>query len=524
MFESAIFNRGADLRGTYPRDINEEVAWFAGQTLVQFLRKRLGVESPRIIVGRDGRVSSPAIYRALIEGIAARGGVAIPCGLASTDLVQWGVGEQVGGAVAGTMVTASHNPAEYNGLKSVVLNTERNVLDPIRPNTDLRPCLAEIAGLPSASTAGVAPFPEGTGNELRSQFVAAACTQAPRLSEATGKIVLDPGNGAAAIFLTPLKAELERLGANVEVEAIAAEIDGTFPTRPSNPGLPGAVKGLQAAVVKTGAAFGVAFDGDADRAFMVDEKGEFVPGSQMLAALADAAIRQKKAAGIERCPVVIPAVCSWKVIETIRAAGGIPVMSRVGQDSLRTAAMQTGAVFAGESSAHFNFPDTYMLDSGLFATMTFWNLLIESGKTASELLSDFAIWPASGETNLRIESDRWSEISRIIIGTLVETYGSAERNCFVLPLDGVGVYSTGTSGSESDVFTEDGEFGSVYRVIADGYTPDWMFNVRASNNEPLLRLNVESQVADQVPTILEELINTVEQICRKEGASVSRDD
>lgn len=523
MFERAIFNRGADLRGTYPRDINEEVAWFAGQTLVQFLRKRLSVEAPRILIGRDGRVSSPAIYRALIEGIAARGGVPIPCGLASTDLVQWGVGERVDGAVAGTMVTASHNPAQYNGIKSVIYDAERNVVDPIRPNTDLQPCLAEIIGSPSASTAGVAPFPEGTGNELRSDFVAAACAQAPRLSEATGKVVLDPGNGAAGIFLTPLKVELAKLGANVEVEAISAEIDGTFPSRPSNPGLPGAVKALQESVVKTGALFGVAFDGDADRAFMVDENGAFVPGSQMLAALADSAIRKKKAAGVDRCPVAVPAVCSWKVIETIRAAGGIPVMARVGQDSLRTACIQTDAVFAGESSAHFNFPDTYLLDSGLFATMTFWNMLIESGKTASELLSDFAIWPASGETNLRIASDRWSEISKTIIGTLVETYGAPDRNCFVLTLDGVGVYSTGTSGQEGEVFTEDGEFGAIYRVIADGYTPDWMFNVRASNNEPLLRLNVESQIADQVETILNELIATVEQICEKEGAGVSRD-
>lgn len=523
MFESAIFDRGADLRGTYPRDINEEVAWFAGQTLVHFVRKRTGQKSPRIIVGRDGRVSSPAIYRALIEGISARGGVAIPCGLASTDLVQWGVGERFDDAIAGTMVTASHNPKQYNGIKSVIYDSENNVVDPIRPISDLRPCLAEIAGSPAASSPAIAPFPAGTGNELRSRFVAAACTQAPRLADATGKIVLDPGNGAAGIFLTPLKAELERLGADVEVEAVAAEIDGTFPTRPSNPGLPGAVKLLQEKVQQTGAKFGVAFDGDADRAFMVDEKGTFVPGSQMLAALADAEIRKKKAAGVDRCPVVIPAVCSWKVVESIRAAGGIPVMSRVGQDSLRTAAIQTGAVFGGESSAHFNFPDTYLLDSGLFATMTFWNLLIESGKTASELLSEFEIWPASGETNLRIESDRWSEISKTIIGELTGAYAAPVQNCFVLTLDGVGVYSTGTHGSEADVFTEDREFGSVYRIIADGYTPDWMFNVRASNNEPLLRLNVESQQDGQVDTILNELIGKVEEICSKEGASVSRD-
>lgn len=514
MFDPALFERKADIRGIYPNQINEELAWLTGKYLVRSLQALLGADAtPTILVGRDGRTSSPAIYSSLIQGISSEGGLVIASGLATTDMIQWGVGEGICGANAGVMITASHNPPEYNGIKTVVKNETTGSLDIVRPLDHLAPRYLEDDENGAASDTTRAPFPTSGRMNLQANFVEAALNRSNRLGAADGKIVLDPGNGVGGLFRPLLKAGLERRGAQVELLAVAEQIDGRFPTRPSNPGLPGAVKLLQEKVVEEGAAFGAAFDGDADRVFLVDEWGQFVSGSVLLGALAKSLVEKNHSSGA----VVYSAVSSWLVPETVRAAGGTPVLCRVGQDAAKVALLKTSAVFGGESSAHYNFPDTYCLDSGLFALITFWDMLLESGLSCSKLLGQLNPWPNSGEVNLRVECGDWKTMSAEVISTLKAEFSDDSQNSYVLDIDGISVFHPRDSryATVDDVFTIDqagDPTGEIYREVQD-YTPDWWFNVRASNNEPLLRVNFESRDAVEVAGRTYSLISRIREIC-----------
>jgi len=319
-----------------------------------------------------------------------------------------------------------------------------------------------------------------------------------------------------------LKEGLTKRGASVELLAVAERIDGTFPTRPSNPSLAGAVKLLQEKVIEVGAKFGAAFDGDADRVFLVDEWGQFVSGSVMLAALAKSMVEKSDR---KNAAVVYSAVASWLVPQTVHAAGGRPIISRVGQDAAKVALVKTDAVFGGESSAHYNFPDTYCLDSGLFALVTFWDMLLESGLSCSELLGQLKPWPNSGEVNLRFECEDWKAMSKEVIDAVQSEYTNDEH--YILDIDGVSVFSPTVPDFKTadDVFTVDPEgdpTGKIYRVVQD-YTPDWWFNIRASNNEPLLRLNVESKEAAEVPGRTYSLISHIRKICGKRATVTVQD-
>ncbi len=523
MFDTEQFLRKADIRGVYPNELNEELAFFVGRYLVRFVADRTGESSPRILVGRDGRTSSPAIYRSLIEGISTGGGVPLPAGLATTDMIQWGIGSGLQSAVAGAMVTASHNPAQYNGIKMLVRDPASGGLDIVRPDAHLRPLYEADGESAEAPVAARLPYPAEGRFNLQTAFIEAALQRGEHLSKARGKVVLDPGNGVGSIFLPLLKRAFAARGAKVELLSIFGEIDGRFPNRPSNPGLPGAVARLQETVRESGAAFGAAFDGDADRVFLVDEKGEFVSGSQLLGALAGAALARNGNSGA----VVFSAVASFGVIDAIRKGGGTPIYCRVGQDALKVALLRTNAVFGGESSAHYNFPDVYCLDSGLFALVMFWDLLLQSGATCSEALAEYAPWPHSGEVNLRIQCADWRKMSRQVIDMLTERYRSDEENCYVSRLDGISVYhprrEEWPTVDEFLKVTQSDPTGEIYREVADGYRPDWWFNVRASNNEPLLRINYECREAEHLHSGAKSLIDAVHGYCVENGATVSVD-
>ncbi len=514
MFDPAMFLRSADVRGVYPNQINEELAWLSGKYLVRSLKKLLGENvTPGILVGRDGRTSSPGIYSSLIQGISSEGGRPIACGLATTDMIQWGVGEKECDAHAGVMITASHNPAEYNGIKMFIKSAETGGVDILRPADHLAPRYEEDGTDASATDTPAAPFPTAGRMELQARFVEAALSRSDRLGNASGKIVLDPGNGVGGLFRPLLRAGLEERGSGVELLAIAEQIDGTFPTRPSNPGLPGAVKLLQETIVDEGAAFGAAFDGDADRVFLVDEWGQFVPGSVLLAALAKRMVENNGGSGA----VVYSAVSSWLVPQTVQAVGGKAIISRVGQDAAKVALAKTDAVFGGESSAHYNYPDTYCLDSGLFSLVTFWDMLLESGKSCSELLGELKPWPNSGEVNLRVECADWKSMSAEVISTIQSEFGDPAKDCYVLNIDGVSVFNPRVPefATADDVFTVDQEgdpTGKIYREVQN-YTPNWWFNIRASNNEPLLRVNFESRDSAEITGRTYTLISRIREIC-----------
>ncbi|RMG35529.1 MAG: hypothetical protein D6725_12415 [Planctomycetota bacterium] len=535
MFDATMLQRGSDVRGEYPLQVNEELAFAVGRYLVRYVRSAEGgLDAVRILVGRDGRTSSFNLYAALAQGIAAAGGVPVLSGLATTDMIQWGVGERIDGVVAGAMITASHNPPEYNGIK--MFRAAGDQLEPIRPKAHLWDVYQQDTAEGVAAETSRVPFSRGARLGLQDRFVRAACQRAPSLSKASGKVVFDPGNGVAGVFLQPLKAYLAEVGASVEIEAIAARIDGTFPSRPANPGLPGAMRALEQKVRELGASFGAAFDGDADRVFIADETGHAVSGSHMLAALAARALELHRARGQragDRPRIVFAATASWLVVDAIRAHGGQPVICRVGQDTAKFALQATGAIFGGEASAHYNFPDTFCLDSGLFALMMFWEALLESGQSCSQWLSRFHPWPNSGEINLRIETDRWKDISAAIIATLRDRYSATEENCHVMTLDGVSVYHPRSDGwqaaaGEGDstgiaaVFRPDPErdpAGERFRYVQDGYDPQWWFNVRASNNEPLLRVNFETRNADELLPRCRSLLDAIGGICREQGVS-----
>ena len=219
------------------------------------------------------------------------------------------------------------------------------------------------------------------------------------------------------------------------------------------------------------------------------------------------------------------AVSSFGVIDAIRSGGGTPVFCRVGQDAAKVALIKTKAVFGGESSAHYNFPDVYCLDSGLFALMMFWDLLLESGKSCSQALAPYAAWPHSGEVNLRIECGDWRSVSSQVIQMLEDRFSSAAENCYVTKLDGIGVYHPKSPSLPTidDLLAIDktgDPTGKIYRLVAKDYRPEWWFNVRASNNEPLLRINYECRDAGHLQSKAKGLIDAVHAFCVKHGATV----
>ncbi|HEV3142768.1 MAG TPA: hypothetical protein VGZ47_02670 [Gemmataceae bacterium] len=526
MFDSKQLERGADIRGHYPDEVNEELAWFIGRCLVEFLRRDRKHEQPRVLVARDGRLSSFSLYSAICQGISSKGGIPVPVGLCSTDGLTWATGKRLGDAVAGAMITASHNPKSDNGIK-MIYAAGKDRVETISVKKYLHDIYQEEAKSPQveAAKAGHGAFPQSPSLDVVSKFVRwAADTQfAPNLSQFTQKVIIDPGNGMGSLYLKPLQSLLPA----ARLEAVFAQIDGQFPNRPSNPGLPGAMKELSKQVRKQKADFGAAFDGDADRLFIVDEDGDFVPGDFLLAVLARRFLASRQAdAGQETPTIVFAATCSWTVVQTIRANHGRAVISKVGQDSVRAAMHSQRAVFGGESSAHFNFRQSFYQDAGLITLTVLWQEVFERNLPVSELIKEVDPWARSEEVNIRIESNDWRTISEKAVQALQEKYQAhaAEQECYVSTLDGVSVYFPFDPNvlTVGDLFRILPESGGAACEVHPGYTPEWWFNVRRSNNEPLLRLNVECRKRKDLDKRLKKLIKEVIDLCESAGDGKAR--
>ena len=510
MFDPAMFERLADIRGKYPGQVDEDLAHRVGRYLVRYLdEQNLSTERPSVLVGRDGRHSSPAIYSAVMQGIAREGGKPIPCGLATSDMVCWGAGRIYEGASVGVMITASHNPPEYNGIKIVGRDNDsgpKTGLATISPRDHLKAYFLTDADN-SESAVELDEANELTG--LCEDFVRWASEWARDHAIFNEKIVLDSGNGVGSLFVDPMR----KLLPNAEIDTIFEQIDGGFPSRPSDPGLPGATDALGEKVRDSGAAFGAAFDGDADRVVLVDENGRFVPGDHLLTAIA-----MSIADGHDGESIVFTTTCSWLLVETIRSLGCVPVMSVIGQASVKKAMLETRAFFGGESSGHFNFADSYFQDSGLIALMTIWQILHSTKKKLSEVVKELNPIPQSGEINIRVLSDDWKAVCSGAIDKIAENY---RAECYVLGFDGASVYSPKCSG----IATIDELFpmhpsdpsGTNYRRIHPEYRPEWWLSLRKSNNEPLLRLNVECRNGEELESKTRELIEEVRGICADIG-------
>jgi phosphomannomutase len=420
-----------DVRGIHPSELDEEGAYAIGRAYVEQFEPR------RIAVGRDMRISAPAMASALIEGAADGGADVLDLGLVGTEMVYFAVGDL--GLDGGVCVTASHNPKEYTGMKIVragalPVGGESGLLD-VR---DRALELARETG-PTASRRGsVAQY------DIWPAFVDKVLSFVDPSAMAPLKVVIDAANGMAGAMLPPV---LERL----PIEAVTCHFDpdGTFPNHEPNPLLPENREFIVRQTTESGADLGVAYDGDGDRCFFVDDTGEFVPGDFVTALLAEA-ILAKEGGGT----VLYDVRASRAVPEAIERAGGEPLVNRVGHAYIKHRMREEGAVFGGEVSAHYYFRDFSQADSGVVPFLLMLELISKRGRKLSELLAPFRErFFITGEINTPV-ADVAAKLRE-----LEERYADGR----VSKLDGVSI--------DYD---------------------DWHFNVRPSNTEPLLRLNLEA--------------------------------
>ena len=420
-----------DVRGRSPEQLDGALAYALGEAFAH----ETGISEGRGLaaIGRDMRETSAEIARAIGDGIRAQGGGVIDIGLASTDLLYFASGEW---NIPGVMVTASHNPAGYNGLKMC-----RSGARPIGLDTGL----SRIAEAASDLLDG-----EGRGEPVGSfEMADALSAYADRLRELVPirpgrrfKVVVDAGNGMAG-HTVPAVFD----GLDVDLVPLYFELDGTFPNHEANPLDVTTLIDLQAAVLATGADIGLAFDGDADRCFVIDERGEVVTPSAITALIASRYLRLQPGS-----TVLHNVITSKAVPEIITENGGVAVRTPVGHSLIKAEMARTGAVFGGEHSGHFYFQEFFLADSGMLAGMHVLAALAETDGTVSQLMASYSRYAASGEINSTVDD------ASAILAALKVTYAAETLD----HLDGL-------------------------TVTAD----DWWFNVRASNTEPLLRLNVE---------------------------------
>jgi len=419
-----------DVRGVVPDQLRAEDAHRVGRAVARHFRAR------ELVVGRDARRSSPELSEALIRGIREEGVGVVEIGLVATPMLYFAV--EALAADGGVMVTASHNPAQYNGFKIC-----REHAIPVGEASGLREIekLAEgIAREPVAAQLGARRSAEVTERYVR--HVLAVGESRPKLH-----VAIDCGNGMAGVGLEPLLAELP-----LRVERLYFEPDCTFPNHPADPLHAPNLADLQQRVRSSGADFGVAFDGDADRAIFVDEHGEPVPSDLVTGLLARSQLR--RAPGSR---VLYDLRSSWATAEEIRAAGGIAEMCRVGHSFVKAAMRESNALFAGELSGHFyfRFSPSLVADDGIAALVAMLDLLGHEKQPLSALIAPLRRYFASGEVNRRV-----SDPQAILAALAREHAGAPELS----RMDGLLVrYS------------------------------DWWFNMRPSNTEPLLRLNVEAK-------------------------------
>ncbi|MFR9806343.1 phosphomannomutase/phosphoglucomutase [Pseudonocardia sp. RS010] len=440
-----------DIRGVVGEQLDAGVVRELGAALARLLRS----EDPgvtEIAVGHDMRDSSPGLAAAFAEGVTAQGLDVLDIGLASTDMLYFAAGSL---GVPGAMFTASHNPAKYNGVKLC-----RAGATPIGQDTGL-------AVIREAVERGVPEGPGG-GTVRRRALLADYAAHLSGLVDLSGvrplRVVVDAGNGMGGHTVPEVLG-----GLPLDVVPLYFELDGTFPNHEANPLDPANLVDLQKAVVTEGADLGLAFDGDADRCFVVDERGEPVSPSAITGLVA-----VRELARTPGAPVIHNLITSKAVPEIVREHGGTPVRTRVGHSFIKQTMAETGAVFGGEHSAHYYFRDFWKADSGMLAALHVLAALGEQHEPLSALMAAYERYRASGEINSTV-ADQAGRVAAVR-----QTYGARE-------------------GVEFD------ELDGLTVALPDG---SW-FNLRASNTEPLLRLNVEAADEAAVAALRDEVLAIV---------------
>jgi phosphomannomutase len=435
-----------DIRGVVPDELDEGVAEQVGAAFVRLTNAK------SIVTLHDMRASSAPLADALGRGAASQGADVIHGGLGSTDMVYYASGSL---DMPGAMITASHNPARYNGIKLCKAGAK-----PVGIETGLAEIKAMVAD-------GVPAYDGEPGTTTSRDLLPGYAEYLKKLVDLSGirplKVAVDAGNGMAG-HTVPTVFE----GLPITLIALYFELDGTFPHHEANPIDPANLRDLQQAVKDSNADIGLAFDGDADRCFVVDERGEIVSPSVLAALIATRELAREPGA-----VVIHNLITSRAVPEIIAEHGGTPVRTRVGHSFIKAKMAETNAVFGGEHSGHFYFRDFWFADSGMLAALHVLAALGRDNRPLSAMLQDFSRYAASGEVN--------SEVADQAAATAKVKDIYSER--------------PGVTLDELDGLT----------VVGD----DWWFNIRPSNTEPLLRLNVEAATPGQMAAIRDEVLSLV---------------
>jgi phosphomannomutase len=446
---SNIF-KAYDIRGLVGTELTNQFAFSTGVAFAKFLE--LEREPAKVVIGEDMRPSSPELADAFSAGVTSQGLDVIRIGLASTDMLYFAAGKL---NLPGAMFTASHNPAQYNGIK-LCLSGAR----PIGKESGLQTIEKLVRdGVPVS----LRPVGIETKSEMLHEYVNHLLSLVDVSSIRKLKVVVDAGNGMAGHTAPAVFSRM-----NVDVTEMYYELDGNFPNHEANPIDEENLKDLKKKVKKQGADIGLAFDGDADRCFLVDEKGKAVNPSLLTALIAGRELKKKPGSTI-----IYNLISSRAVREIVEENGGKPLRSRVGHSYIKAMMAQSGAIFGGEHSGHFYFADFWRADSGMLAALHAIAALGESKKSLSELLKPYARYFASGEINSKVSN------SQAVMHHIKEIYGS-KAGVFTDELDGLSF--------DSD---------------------SWWFNVRASNTEPLLRLNVEAKTQGQMAQLRDEVLAVI---------------
>ena len=437
-----------DVRGVVPDELDEGDARRIGAAFADW------ADIPSIAVGYDCRLSSPSLSGAVREGIASRGTDVVDLGLASTDLLYYASGAL---EVGGVMLTASHNPPAYNGMKFCLPGAkpvgEETGLGEIRERAERELTPSDHRGTIERS-------------DLLEDYVDHVLTFVDADAMRPLTVVIDTANGMGGLVAPAVFARLP-----VTLVHLFPELDGTFPNHPADPIDPANQEDVKREVLARGADIGLAFDGDADRVFVIDERANGVSGSEVTALAASALLDREPGA-----TVVHNLITSWAVPEVIREHGGTPIRTRVGHSFIKQVMAETGAIFGGEHSGHYYFRENYRADSGLIAAVVVLEQLSLADRPLSEVVAPFRRYAASGEINTRVDDAL----------AMIEEIASA--------------------------------FGDGRQDRTDGLTvefDDWWFNVRPSNTEPLLRLNVEARTEE----LLREKTDEVLALIRPEGGT-----
>ena len=448
MLEKII--KAYDIRGLVKDEVTPDFSFSLGVAFAKFLE--IEREPATIVVGEDMRPSSAPLADAFSDGATSQGMDVIRIGLASTDMLYFASGKL---NLPGVMFTASHNPAKYNGMKLC-----KSGARPIGQESGLvkiRQLIEE--GVPMSNR----PVGNVRKQELLNDYVDYLLARFPKntFKKRKLKVVIDAGNGMAG-FTAP--AVMERL--NVELIPMYFELDGNFPNHEANPIEPENLKALQKKVKKEKADIGLAFDGDADRCFLIDENGDLVNPSALTGLIA---VRELKAN--PGAKIIYNLISSKAVSEVISENGGIALRSRVGHSYIKTLMAESGAVFGGEHSGHFYFGDFWRADSGMLAALYALAELMATPKSLSNLLEPYNRYFSSGEINSKVKDA--SKSIKLVKDKYQDKYEVDE-------LDGL-------------------------TVTAE----NWWFNLRPSNTEPLLRLNVEADTQKQMAEIRDTVLNLI---------------